>query len=165
MKSEYNKKYFLLGIPFTFVLSVIFHFLYEYTDFFLFSFFSAINESVWEHIKITFYAVLFYNLYIYIRYMDMKGTIFFPLSAALIFITYYIPFVFYTYTSILGKNLLIIDILITLTACVFAQLTIIICSKRIINSQLEKLSLYTVIMLVIMFFLFTYYPPDFSIFI
>ena len=46
----------------TIILAFIFHFAYEMLPNFLFSIFFPVNESVWEHMKMIYSAIVFYGI-------------------------------------------------------------------------------------------------------
>lgn len=78
--------------------------------------------------------------------------------------TLLIPVLFYAYTSVLGRNFLVLDIAL-FYICVIAAFLIY---RGLSGScRLEKYSHVTsmaVFLLLICFLLFTYFPPGFSIF-
>lgn len=84
--------------------------------------FAAINESTWEHIKIAITPTLLWGLidgYIY-----GNNPNYFPAKlASLLIITFFIPFIFYSYTRISKKPILAIDILTFAAAIILAQFT------------------------------------------
>lgn len=54
------KKYTLIGIVFSMTAGVLLHFLYEWTGRNpVVGAFSPVNESVWEHLKLLFFPVLY----------------------------------------------------------------------------------------------------------
>jgi hypothetical protein len=82
--------------------------------------FTAINESTWEHIKIAITPTLLWGLvdgYIYgenPNYFTAKLT-------SLLILAFFIPFVFYSYTRISKKPILVIDILTFATSIILSQ--------------------------------------------
>lgn len=82
--------------------------------------FTAINESTWEHIKIAITPTLLWGLidgYIY----GENPNYFTAKLASLLIITFFIPFVFYSYTRISKKPILIIDITTFAISIILAQ--------------------------------------------
>lgn len=84
--------------------------------------FVAVNESTWEHIKIAVTPTLLWGLldgYIY----GENPNYFAAKLASLLILTFFIPFVFYSYTRLSKKPLLPVDILTFLIAIILAQFT------------------------------------------
>ena len=74
--------------------------------------------------------------------------------------------VFYGYTAIIGKEILLVDILIFLVAIVAGQLT----SYKIMTlpklpKYANRISLVFIILLALILMLFTFYPPHLPIFL
>lgn len=149
-----------------FLLASLLHFGYSFTHFYPLSFISAVNESVWEHIKIIFFAALFCNLFLYIRKFKGNSGFISGLAPSLASILLTVPFLFYGYSGILGFNLLVIDLLITFISAYIPQsiLRRFICSTKSYDSY-KVLSILLVVAMIFMFFLFTWYPPSLPLFI
>lgn len=163
--TEKQKKLELIGIGIVFGLAVLFHYIYRWTGVFLFSVFSAVNESVWEHVKITFYAALFYGIFEYYYAFKDNWNFVFGKALGLILIPLFIPFVHTVYTGLAGHSVLWADILIALlagAACQGLSLSAVCENKDF--SPMKPLALGAVAMLVLLFTLFTYWPPEFSVF-
>ena len=102
----------IAGAVFNALAASVLHFLYEWSGKELFTaLFSAVNESVWEHLKI------FSIPYVVWGFVEVfcAGIPFRRLAPAKVFGLYAmitaIPVFFYTYTGILGKNIAIVDII------------------------------------------------------
>lgn len=107
------KKYFFAGIVFTSILGTLSHFFYQWSrENPLAAFFSPVNESTWEHMKLIFFPMLICSLFLSLRLKESAP----PLPGALFFGnllgTLSIPVLFYTYTGILGRNIMAVDIAI-----------------------------------------------------
>ncbi len=153
------------GVFIIFILTCILHFLFQYTKIFMFSLVSAINESVWEHVKISFWAALIFALYEYFRFFYLKSNFAFGKALGLLFIPFFIPTAFYGYTYFTTKHYLWVDILISFLAGFFCQLiSYLIISSEKKFTRYRMLSYITIIFLAWLFIMFTYYPPDFQIF-
>lgn len=82
--------------------------------------FTAINESTWEHIKIAITPTLLWGLvdsYIY----GENPNYFTAKLASLLILTFFIPFIFYSYTRLSKKPILPIDILTFAVSIILAQ--------------------------------------------
>jgi len=127
--------------------------------------FSAVNESVWEHLKLVFWPALLFML---IEYSPVKKTtnnfaFAKPIGVCLAIIT--IPIIFYSYTAITGESIFFIDISTFVVAVIVGQIS----SYRLLthkkpSESLNKVSLVLLILLAVVFILFTFYPPQLPIF-
>lgn len=94
----------------TVAASFLFHFLYMWTQNGFIALFSAVNESIWEHVKIVFFP---YLIAAGIEYMALKPNLRRYLTAkaaGLIFIPLAMISFYYTYSGILGFRLTAVDI-------------------------------------------------------
>lgn len=113
------KKLSVFGILFTFIVGSILHFAYPLTDYNMFlGYFVPVSESVWEHLKLAFIAWLIYGLTCWsLLYQQVHnywlGTFLASFSGNL-----FIVFFFYTYTSLCGHSILLLDLLSFLLACI-----------------------------------------------
>lgn len=147
------------------LIGSLFHFCYEWSDeASIAGIFCAVNESVWEHMKIGFWPALFYGIFLWI-YMENPPTNFlFAQTLSLYVLSITIPILFYSYTAVLGTHMLLIDILIFIIAIVLGRLT----SYWIITREVrEPWSGMTVLLLLVILFAystFTFYPPKLPLF-
>ena len=70
MNNKKILKYQIISVVSSIILGTLLHFTFEWSGKNeLIAIFSAINESVWEHLKLTFYPMLFFSIigYFYLR--------------------------------------------------------------------------------------------------
>ena len=142
------------------------HFLFELSGcFFPLGTIAAVNESVWEHLKLGFWPVIFLSPIEY-RYIKQRVNNF---VLAKMVAAYTIPasivILFYSYTAILGTHLLFMDILIFYLAVIIGH----VLSLKIMLSpekpqMISKISVILIISLAFLFVLFTFFPPRFPLF-
>ncbi len=163
-----RKKMHILGFFFTIILGTLLHFTYEWSDNNgIVAAFSAINESVWEHLKLLFYPVFIFTFAEYFVYGKNKVNFFIAKAVSLFIGMLSIVTIFYTYTGIFGTNFFIVDILIF----VFSVFITYLISYKIMSSNLLRDSLSNIIgfiiliVYLILFVIFTYYPPQVNLFI
>lgn len=92
-----------VGFIFTSIAGVLLHFLYDLSNNnFIVGLFSAVNESIWEHMKLLFFPMFLFAL-VQSHYFDKEYKNFWcvkllaiPLGVGII------PVIYYTYTGILG---------------------------------------------------------------
>lgn len=176
--------YHILGFFFTAILGTLSHFFYEWSNQnTLVGLFSPVNESTWEHMKLIFFPVLVYVLVLVllkrlrihpnkrsqsesascpqkrVNSAFYNALLFGNLSG-----TISIPFFFYTYSGILGKHLLFLDIL-TFLAGLFITFYF---TRKLENSKFLCTHRRTVYLLTVLFaiafFIFTFFPPKIGLF-
>lgn len=116
------KKYIFSGIIFVIIAGTISHFVYEWSGrSFLLSFFFPVNESTWEHMKLCFFPMLLYGIFMNHKLKKTFPCITSALCFGVLLDTFLIPVIFYTYSGILGRNFLSLDIatFIFSTICAF----------------------------------------------
>ncbi|MDX1799102.1 MAG: DUF6512 family protein [Candidatus Lokiarchaeia archaeon] len=156
----------IIGILFITFLGSFLHFLFELSGYIpLVGAIAAVNESVWEHLKLGFWPLVLFSLieYRFVR-KDTNNFIIAKTVAAFIIPVVIIVF-FYTYTSILGTDLLFLDIFSFVLSIVIAQLVSykILTLDKISNTY-SIVSMISLIVLGVMFIVFTYFPPYFPLF-
>lgn len=106
-----------------FALGTLAHFLYDLShENKILGLFTAVNESTWEHVKIAITPTLIWSLVDGYLYGNNPNYFTAKLSSLLI-LTFFIPFVFYSYTRLSKKPILPVDILTFLAAIILAQFT------------------------------------------
>lgn len=160
-----TKRYFVLGIFLVMVFGTLSHFFYEWTnESKLVALFSPVNESTWEHLKLLFFPMLFYTVFT-VEDLKEEPCYLSSMIAGNLLGCILIPVLFYTYSGILGFNVSIINIAIFFISVLVAFLSAYNLMK---NCKAEKFKtpLITIsIIMIILFFVFTFYPPNIGIFI
>ena len=108
---EKFKNYQIISIIFTFILGTLLHFTYQLSgENSVVAIFSAINESVWEHLKLLYFPMLLTTIigYFYIG-KSIPNFLCAKTMEIIVSMLFTVVF-FYTYTGILGKNIAVIDI-------------------------------------------------------
>ena len=158
------RSYQIVSAIFVCIAGTLLHFTYKFfgEDSFVASF-SAVNESVWEHLKLLFFPLLLTTIigYFYIEknvpnFLCSKtlGTI-----AAMLFIIIF----FYTYTGIIGKSILLIDIASFFVAVILGEYL----AYKLMISNFECNNIIAIIILSVIligFIVFTYFTPKIEIF-
>lgn len=108
---KHLKRYTIIGIIFVLITGTIAHFLYDWTgNNHIAGFFAPINESIWEHMKLLFFPMLIYSIFIIFKFQKSYPCIASSLCFGILIGTLLIPIFFYAYTSIIGKDIFILDI-------------------------------------------------------
>jgi len=157
--------YELAGIILIIIFGSMLHFTFEWSgNQPIVGVFSAVNESVWEHLKIAFSPTLVYAIFEY-RYLNKRANnFFFAKTIGICAITLIIPTIFYSYTFFAEENL-IIDILSFIFAIIVGQLiSYELLAFRKLSKSLELISLVALVILALAFVVFTFYPPHIQLF-
>ena len=126
--------------------------------------FSGVNESTWEHMKLLFWPMLLYAVFqsFFFRGYEnfwcikLRGTL---LGLALI------PIIFYTYNGVIGKSPDWVNIAIFfVSAAVVYFYETRAFQKGDIVCPYPKLTLLTLCAIAAIFVIFTFLPPEISIF-
>ena len=95
----------MVGFIFTSILGTLLHFLFDWTGgSVIAALFSAVNESIWEHMKLLYYPMLVFALIEYRRWGREEENFWcVKLLGQLVGLTL-IPLLYYTYTGTLGME-------------------------------------------------------------
>jgi len=158
--------YELLGMVFIIVLGSLLHFTFELSGHQpVVGVFSAVNESVWEHLKLGFWPALVYAVIEYRYLKESTSNFFLAKTVGIYLIPVVIPILFYSYTAVLGQSVLVIDILTFVIAVIVGQLASYrLLTYRRLSENVNRISLLALVLLAVAFVLFTFYPPHLDIF-
>ncbi len=161
------KKIKIIDIFLIFVLCFLTHFMYSWFPNTLFSIFFPVNESIWEHMKMLFTAIMLITLFDFFAFKkwNIKNSNFLTssfissLTSVPIFLIIYMPF--YKDT---GENMILNITVLFIVICISQ-----IISFRVLTNDHMKhlgyLSLIGIIVCYIIFSVLTYYPPESDIFL
>ena len=154
------------GFLFTGIAGVILHFLYDWTDeSIVAAVFSAVNESIWEHMKLLFVPLFIFALIEYrfigkdyenFWFAELLGTI-----SGLVLI----PVIYYSYTGIFGINADWFNILIYFIAAasaVYIKHLLLVSEKELCKSPFKAFGILCVIALI--FTILTFIQPKIPLF-
>jgi hypothetical protein len=156
----------LVGIIVISVLGSLLHFAFEWAGGWKpLGVISAVNESVWEHLKIGFWPALFYGIFEYPFLRKLTDNFIIAKATGIYAIPFAIVVLFYSYTAATGREILIVDIIIFVIAIAIGQVV----SYRILTTHklaawLNKFGLAILLALAIAFGVLTFFPPELPIF-
>jgi Family of unknown function (DUF6512) len=151
----------LTGIIFIVVLGTVLHFAFEWSGGWApLGAIAAVNESVWEHLKLGFWPALIYAALEYGRFGKSASNFLFAKTVGIYLMPITIVILYYVYTAILGHGLLAVDIAIFVLAVIVGQLV----SYRLLMASplsgwLSRFAPVALVVLGVLFILFTFYPP------
>jgi Family of unknown function (DUF6512) len=158
--------YELTGMVFIILLGSALHFTFAWSgNQLIVGAFSAVNESVWEHLKLAFWPSLLLMLIEYPRLTKGANSFFAAKALGIYLMIAIIPLIFYSYTAFSGKSIFAIDISSFVVAVIIGQLlSYKLLTHRQMNDNFNRIAVAAIILLAIAFILFTYYPPQLQTF-
>jgi len=160
-------KWELVGIAIISSVGALLHFAFEWSgELPPIGVFAAVNESVFEHLKLTYWPALLYAAIEYRLVKNYANNFIIAKTAGLYVMPVSIIVLFYSYTTITGSESLIADIMIFIGAVALGQLTSyrILTRPRLRNSY-HISALVGVISLGVVYAVFTFYPPQLPMFL
>ena len=166
---RYNKKllkYTIIGVLVVSVLGTLLHFAYGWSkENQVVGLFTPVNESTWEHMKLCFFPMLIYS-----TFMNRKLKANFPcitsaLLTGILLATFLIPIIFYTYSGILGRTWMPLDIT---TFFLSVWLAFAAVYRLALSCKTDSWTLFLkalVIIIAMCFFIFTYFAPGIGLFV
>lgn len=162
---KYVKYYLVAGLVFTSVLGTLSHFFYDWSgQNSVIALFSPVSESTWEHMKLVFFPVLLWSIFMPSGIRKNFPFLRSALLAGNLAGTWSIPVLFYTYSGILGKNIAFIDIAIFFIAVLIAFGTAWKLRESDRTGKCRFFILLISVLMVLAFFLFTFSPPRIGLF-
>ena len=159
-----------LGVPVLFVIGGLMHFVYEWSgNLTLVGIIAPINESVWEHLKLAFWPIMFWWVlgYFYLRKRSRIDPIqwFISFVTAQIVCSLFILTFFYTYTGALGIESLILDISSLFLGLAVAHIFALhIYRFARFNFYWLATACVMLLLLIVAFTVFTFNPPQIPVF-
>jgi len=155
----------LIGTVFIVIVGSISHFTFELSGHNpLVGAFSAVNESVWEHLKLAFWPALLYAIMEHRYLKKISGSFFFSKAVGIYLMPLAIVILFYSYRAFLEENLGL-DILIFVIAVVVGQFASFkLLTWKEVPKIYSKFSVIALAFLAVIFIIFTFYPPQLPMF-
>ena len=143
------------------------HFTYELNNFSsnVVAYFSAVNESTWEHLKMTFFPGLVFTLVEYTYIRDKANNYLIAKTASLFLMPFVIVAGWYLYAPAVGRSLYPVDLTLFYIAVFIGQFT----SYKLLSRPPleEKYNSYAKVLFTLMFVafsMFTFFPPKMFLF-
>lgn len=159
------KKWQIIVTIICLILGTFLHFTYEFSNFNpVIGLFSAVNESVWEHLKLLVFPMTLMSIVgIFVVKKQSKN---YWVSQVLGIITamLFVVIFFYTYTGVIGRNITILDIGSFIVGIILGEYVTykILETKKEIKAETPSILL--LIVIIISFIIFTIYPPIIPLF-
>ena len=157
----------LLGLVFIVLLGSALHFTFEASGrYWVIGVFSAMNESVWEHLKLAFWPSLFWTGILRACSASATRNFWAGRATALALPPILIAVGFYAYKGILGGHLLVLDIGLFVLSVAIGQLcAVLIYRANFVERELKWVSIGSIILMTFVFCVASFFPPDLAMFI
>ncbi len=158
--------YEIVGMVFIILLGCALHFTYALSRRNpVVGVFSAVNESIWEHLKMAFWPSVLYLIAEYALLSNFGCNFFFSKIAGTLITIIIIPTIFYSYTTLTKRNILAIDICTFVVAVVVGQLSsFTLLTYEVLPQIFDIFGFVVTVLLAAVFAVFTFYPPHLPIF-
>lgn len=158
------KKHLVAGAVFVSILGTILHYIYQWSGKnFIAGLFAPVTESTWEHMKLLFFPMLLYIIYMSFLF-QRNDSLRASLILATLVGTMMIPTLFFTYSGILGFQITAVNIAILYISII---ITFVLAYRLILFGRFRNgAGILTLILFLIaaLFSVFSVYPPDLGIF-
>lgn len=163
MTKKQSAVFFGVGALFTLILGTVGHFFYEWSgENPVVGIFFPVNESTWEHMKLTIFPTA---LYLGAAAFKIRNKNYALASFIALFVgAVLIPLLFYSYTGIVGRSVLPVDIAIFIISVLAAYTFAYFVFNSKPHPLLNELAVIGIIAIMVCFFTFTLTPPDFILF-
>ena len=164
MDNTKTRNYQIISAIFVCIVGTLLHFTYEFfgENNFIASF-SAVNESVWEHLKLIFFPMMLTTIIGYFCIVKNVPNFLCSKTLGIIASMLFIIIFFYTYTGIIGKSIVFIDIASFFVAVLLGEyLAYKLMTSNLKCNNVIAISILTIIL--ICFIMFTYFPPKIGLF-
>ncbi len=155
------------GFFFIGLVGAALHFTYELSDFSsnVVAYFSAVNESTWEHLKMVYFPGLVFALIEYTYVRDRVNNYLVAKTASLLIMPLVITVGWYLYAPALGRSVFPIDLFLFYLAVLIGQiLSYQILTRPLLASKLNKYALAAFLLMFLAFSTFTFFPPRIFLF-
>ena len=159
-------KNLILGFLIIGTLGTLGHFAYEWSgNNTILGYFTPVNESTWEHLKLLFFPTLIFSVFEYFSMKEKPGNYLPSITVSLMIGLISIITIFYTYSGVLGFKIEWFNIAIyyiSLTIMLFVKTALL--SLKFESKAANWLSLLWILVISLMFIFFTYNPLNLGIF-
>lgn len=161
------KRIKIIAVLVIFLLTVLFHFMYNWFPNVVFSFFFPVNESIWEHMKLLYTGIIVWSI---IEYFILKKnrisiknygyqTFLTAFSSIPLYLIIYLPLY-----SLFGENMFISIGLLILVIVIEEIFSYYLLKEEKEKPILNKISIILIVLFYMVFINLTYNPPKNYIF-
>lgn len=147
-----------------FLIGCILHFMYDIFPYFVVALIAPVNESIFEHLKLVLYPMLFVDLFLLIKYKNQKTYSLTSMLVGVLTGIMSVVLIYYFYRYGLGIENLIFDIILLFVGILIGNMMMIIVDRHHWNMN-WYIILFIFIVLILLFSIWTFYSPSLPIFI
>ena len=147
-----------------FVLGSLMHFAYNVFSNPIVAVIAPVNESIFEHLKLVLYPMLFVSLIVWYRYKNKDLSFLTASPISIIVGILSVVLIYYFYYFGLGIESLFLDIFLLLLSIFIGNMSFYWVRVHHIQWSM-KISFAIIIILIILFTFWTFFPPDLPLFI
>ncbi len=155
------------GFFFIGLIGAALHFTFELSNFsnMVVAFFSAVNESTWEHLKMVFWPGVVFSLIEYSYIRDQVNNFLVAKAVSLFVMPMIIVIGWYGYTPFTQRSIFQLDLLLFYVAVLLGQIiSYKILTRDALSKRAATLSAAGLFVMLIAFSTFTFYPPEIFLF-
>lgn len=159
------KKWQIIVTIICLILGTILHFTYEMSNYNpIVGLFSAVNESVWEHLKLLAFPMMLMALIGVMTVKKQSKNYWLSQVVGIVTAISFVLIFFYTYTGIIGKNIAILDICSFIIGIILGEYVTFKILKIENQFKAETSSIILIILILVSYIVFTFYPPIIPLF-
>ena len=159
------KKWQIIVTIICLILGTNLHFTYEMSNYNpIVGLFSAVNESVWEHLKLLAFPMMLMALIGVMTVKKQSKNYWLSQVVGIVTAISFVIIFFYTYTGIIGKNIAVLDIGSFIIGIILGEYVTFKIFKIENQFKAEIPSIILIILILMLFIVFTFYPPIIPLF-
>jgi Family of unknown function (DUF6512) len=143
------------------------HFTFEFSNFsnMVVAYFSAVNESTWEHLKMVFFPGIFFALVEYTYVRDVVRNYLIAKTASVFIMPLVITLGWYAYTPFTGRSIYKLDLVLFYLAVTIGQIVSYkILTAPQMSERTNKFASVSLVLMFVAFSTFTFFPPKIFLF-
>lgn len=156
------KRIKFIGVIVIFLLTILYHFLYNWLPNPVFSVFFPVNDSIWEHMKLLYSGIFTWGVIEYfilrkkgISYRNFFSTLFLEMvTSIMIYLIMYLPLY-----NVFGESMVISISLLIVVIILEEIFSYYLFSYSKENRILDRISILFIVLGFVVFLCFTYDPP------
>ena len=155
------------GFFFIGLIGAALHFTFELSNFsnMVVAFFSAVNESTWEHLKMVFWPGIFFALIEYSYIRDRVNNFLVAKAVSLFVMPMVITIGWHGYTPFTQRSIFPLDLLLFYTAVFIGQfISYKLVTREPLSRRASTVSTVGLFLMLVAFSTFTFYPPEIFLF-
>lgn len=155
------------GFFFIGLIGASLHFTFELSNFsnMVVAFFSAVNESTWEHLKMVFWPGVLFALFEYTYVRDQVNNFLTAKTAGLFVMPLVITLGWYAYTPFTGRSIYKYDLMLFFLAVLIGQIvSYTILRRPPFSKRVSSTTIGLLVILIVAFSTFTFFPPRIFLF-